>query len=185
MSKLEEDFNFKRHGSFNIDAIKSHIANFVDEWFIDISRQLQYANHKDTESYFIYKSDLTWSKGNEFAYEQKSQDDVLVQLVEPIVKTLEDIHNGIRGNVLLIKLKSKQNIPSHFDDGDYLIYSRRHHVPIITSNDTMFGVGLESINMAEGDCWEINNTRLHSVKNNSDIDRVHLLVDIMPKGEIK
>ena len=34
--------------------------------------------------------------------------------------------------------------------------------------------------MATGECWEINNTRLHSVENNSDIDRVHLLIDIMP-----
>ena len=65
-----------------------------------------------------------------------------------------------------------------------MVYSRRHHVPIITSEQTLFGVGTEKINMLEGECWEINNTRFHSVENDSDIDRVHLLIDIMPNSEI-
>ena len=38
--------------------------------------------------------------------------------------------------------------------------------------------------MLEGECWEINNTRLHAVENNSKIDRIHLLIDIMPNIEI-
>ena len=185
MSKISEDFNFKNHGTYNIDAIKSHILKFADEWFLDTSRQEQYSNHKDTESYFLYKSDLGWSKGAKFNYEVKSDDDLLLEMVEPIIKDLEKIHDGVRGNVLIIKLKANQNIPSHFDDGDYLVYSRRHHVAIITSQETKFGVGLEKINMLEGECWEINNTRLHSVKNNSDIDRVHLLIDIMPTREVE
>jgi hypothetical protein len=39
--------------------------------------------------------------------------------------------------------------------------------------------------MAEGECWEINNSRPHYVNNFSNVDRVHLLVDIMPNSHIK
>lgn len=184
MSKILEDFNFKHHKTYDASLIKLHVSNFSDEWFIDTSRQEQYSNHKDTESYFIYKSDLGWQKGKKFKFEQVSNDAKLLELVEPVIKDLEVLHDGIRGNVLLIKLKAKHDIPNHFDDGDYLMCSRRHHLPIITSSNTIFGVGLEKINMLEGECWEINNTRLHSVKNNSDIDRIHLLIDIMPNNEI-
>ena len=43
-----------------------------------------------------------------------------------------------------------------------------------------YTVNGETVNMKEGECWEINNQRPHSVLNDSDIDRVHLLVDIFP-----
>lgn len=184
MSKVSEDFNFKNYSTYNIDSIKLHIEKLVDEWFIDTSRQDQYHTHKDTNSYFMYQSDLKWNKGNEFKSLVKTNDTELLELIEPIIKNLEEKHNGKRGNVLFIKLKAKHNIPKHFDDGDYLVYSRRHHVPIITAKETLFSVGLEKINMLAGECWEINNTRFHSVENDSEIDRIHLLIDIMPNNEI-
>ena len=86
--------------------------------------------------------------------------------------------------VLLIKLKAKKNISIHFDSGDYLMSCRRNHIPIITSDNVFFGVGNEKIVMQAGECWEINNSRPHFVENNSEIDRVHLLIDIMPKSEL-
>jgi aspartyl/asparaginyl beta-hydroxylase (cupin superfamily) len=184
MNKVSENFNFKNHGTYDVNKIKSYILDLEDEWFINTSRQDKFYTHKDTNSYFMYQSDLKWTKDQIFSVEAKIDDEELLWLIEPIIEDLERIHNGVRGNVLFIKLKAKHNIPKHFDDGDYLVYSRRHHVPIITSEQTLFGVGTEKINMLEGECWEINNTRFHSVENDSDIDRVHLLIDIMPNNEI-
>jgi len=34
--------------------------------------------------------------------------------------------------------------------------------------------------MKEGMCYEINNAKMHSVKNESDDDRYQLIVDIIP-----
>lgn len=185
MKKTLENFNFKQHNSYDIDGIKNHISKFFDEWFLDTSRQDNHYVHKDTTSYFIYTANLKWKSGEEFIVQTKSNDKQLLELVEPIIQDLEKTHNGVRGNVLLIKLTAKQNIERHHDSGDYLILSRRNHIPIITSSDVFFGVGDEKINMRPGECWEINNSRTHFVDNNSDIDRVHLLIDIMPHSELK
>lgn len=185
MTKQTEDFNFKNHGIYNIDNIKSHILNFSDEWFINTSRQEKYATHKNTNSYFLYETNLEWNNTQEFLSECKSDNEELLNLVEPIIKTLEKIHDGVRGNVLIINLKAGTNIAEHRDNGYYLDRARRHHIPIITSDQTWFSVDSEKINMLEGECWEINNTRLHAVENNSNIDRIHLLIDIMPKKEIE
>jgi hypothetical protein len=184
MNKIEQNFNFNRYSTYDVSLIKDHVNRFSSEWFIDTSRQNDYQIHKDTTSYFIYKTDLNWTKGQDFLVETKTNDSALLELVEPIIKDLESIHNGVRGNVLLIKLKAKHNIPKHADSGDYLVLSRRHHIAIVTSDETFFGVGSEKVNMGVGECWEINNTRFHSVENNSEIDRIHLLIDIMPKSEI-
>lgn len=186
MDKIHEDFNFKNHGKYDVDLIKSHILSFNDEWFLDTSRQDNFNPHKDTNSYFIYKSDLSWNKNKRDPFTCKliSSDKTLVSLVEPIIKDLEEKHDGVRANVILIKLKAKTEIEPHSDGGFYLSSSRRHHIAIITHPDVCFSVEEEEINMNPGECWEINNRRTHSVKNNSNIDRVNLLIDIMPNNKI-
>jgi hypothetical protein len=184
MNKTLEDFNFRKHNSYDIEKIKKHIDGFSDEWFINTQRQEAAPVHKHTNSYFVYSTDLLWKKENDFSIETTSKDPVLLELLEPIILDLEKIHNGTRAMVLLIKLKSEQHIQPHRDVGDYLVLSRRNHIPIITSDDVYFGVMNQTINMKPGDCWEINNSKPHYVDNRSTIERVHLVIDIMPYEEI-
>lgn len=184
MDKSQEDFNFRHHCRYNVDEIKKHIFNFSNEWLIDTSRQDNYYMHNNTESYFIYKSSIKWNKNSSLPVEVKTNDIKLKELIEPIVKDLEVLHNGTRANVLFIKLKANSDVKGHRDSGEYLLTARRHHIPIVTSDNTLFSVGLEKINMKVGECWEINNARFHSVENGSNIDRVHLLIDIMPNKEL-
>lgn len=183
--KEHEPFNFRKSGFFEVNGIKELVGKFEDEWLIDTSRQETYAVHQDTESYFLYQADLTWESGEPFIVTKHDIDPELEDLVEPIISELEGLHDGQRGNVLLIKLKAGRSIASHRDGGEYLDSARRHHIAIITSDETKFGVGDEEISMTEGVCWEINNSRVHYVINDSDTDRVHLLVDIMPNSKTK
>jgi hypothetical protein len=185
MRKEEEDFNLRKHAQYDVSEIKKYVENFTDEWLLDTKRQEMSKIHKETNTYYVYKNNLMWNSGEEFVTKKISNDQVLLDLLEPIIKDLETIHNGVRGNVLLIKLTAKENISIHDDRGDYLMLSRRNHIPIITDGDVVFGVGSERVSMNLGECWEINNYRLHWVDNNSDIDRVHLLIDIMPNSELK
>jgi mannose-6-phosphate isomerase-like protein (cupin superfamily) len=184
MRKAQEDFNLRKHAQYDVKNIEEYVKNFTNEWLIDTKRQEMSNIHKETNTYYVYKNNLMWKIGEEFVTKQISDDKVLLELLEPIISDLERIHDGVRANVLLIKLTAKENIPIHEDGGDYLMLSRRNHIPIITSGDVVFGVGSERVNMQPGECWEINNYRLHWVDNNSDIDRVHLLIDIMPNEEI-
>lgn len=184
MRKTLEDFNFKQHGNYDIKPIKNYIDSFSDEWFMNTSRQDKHYAHKDTNSYFVYTANMRWKSGEEFIVEQTSTNKRLLEIIEPIVSDLEKSQDGVRGMVLFIKLKAGQDIAPHCDNGDYLMISRRNHIPIVTSDDVFFGVGDEKVNMETGDCWEINNSRIHYVNNNSEIDRVHLLIDIMPNTEI-
>lgn len=79
---------------------------------------------------------------------------------------------------LLVKLTNNSGIPTHKDSGRSLTSCRRVHIPVITNEDVLFTVGDETINMKRGEMWEINNDgKDHSVSNNSDYDRVHLIVD--------
>jgi aspartyl/asparaginyl beta-hydroxylase (cupin superfamily) len=46
-------------------------------------------------------------------------------------------------------------------------------------------VNKETINMLEGNLYEINNTKWHNVKNESSDNRIHLIVDIMPNDYVE
>lgn len=185
VKKYQEDFNFIKCGQYDVSSIKNIVESFDDEWKINTVRQTRFTTHMNTESYFIYETSLHWKPEDRYSVEQKSDNGILLEAVEPIVKDLELKHDGVRGQVLIIKLKANTDIPPHTDKGSYLLFNRRHHIPIITSDNTKFGVGDEEIHMSTGECWEINNARTHYVNNNSDVDRIHLLVDIMPNREIK
>lgn len=185
MKKSEEDFNFKKHSEYDILELQDYVKNFSDEWLLDVSRQNRpNTPHTQTNTYYIYTSSIHWKHGEKFITNKISEDKKLLELVEPILIDLERIHKGTRGNVLLIKLKAREDVAMHEDTGNYLMMSRRNHVPVITTGDVIFGVGSERISMQPGECWEINNYRFHWVDNNSDTDRVHLLVDIMPHDMI-
>jgi len=177
-------FNFIKHKNYNVDKIKSIVETFDQEWRINVERQTRNDTHGNTLSYFAYETDLHWRKGQPYVVDQKSFNQDLIDALEPIILDLEKTHNGKRGQVLIIKLLSGSIIKKHKDSGQYLMSARRHHIPLITSDNTVFGVGDEEINMAVGDCWEINNSKIHYVNNYSEVDRIHLLVDILPVREL-
>ena len=98
-----------------------------------------------------------------------------LKAVELIIKK----HYG-EGKVLraeLARLHKHCSVPNHIDKGVSLINNNRIHLPIVTDPKVRFWVNKESIYMQKGHLTEINNVGEHGVENNSDIDRIHLIVD--------
>ena len=178
-----EDFNFRFNKSYDVDCIADAVQKFSSEWLINQSRQnmvyLGRANpHAHTQTFTVQDHSIHWDFGTKIETVVKDQN--IFDLVLPIVKDLELTYSGTSGRILLINLESNQEVPEHTDKGDYLSTVKRFHIPIITNDNVYYTVNGETINMKQGECWEINNLKPHSVLNNSNIDRVHLLVDIFP-----
>ena len=78
----------------------------------------------------------------------------------------------------LMRLKAGQEIRRHtdtdlcFEDGCV-----RLHIPIQTHPDVEFKIKDQPIHFAEGECWYMNANYPHQVSNNSQCDRVHLVID--------
>jgi quercetin dioxygenase-like cupin family protein len=96
---------------------------------------------------------------------------------------LEQIgEDGYIFRAILVNLPAHKSIPPHIDSGKSLEIPRRLHIPIVTNPDCYFTVGSISKQMKEGEVWEINNDkRQHSVVNDGDTDRIHLIVDFIKK----
>lgn len=85
---------------------------------------------------------------------------------------------------ILATLLPGTTIAEHRDMNFSFAHSHRVHVPIITNDQVRFTVGGETLNMPEGEIYEINNRRVHSVCNEGNEPRVHLILDYVLKGEM-
>jgi len=103
-----------------------------------------------------------------------------LDLLSNILK--EKYGEGFISSAMLINLPSRSVILPHVDSYDpYFHKIKRTHLAIVTDDEVRFTVGGEEKNIKEGEIFEIDNSnKVHNVKNNSEIDRIHLLVDWLP-----
>jgi hypothetical protein len=170
--------NYNYIGIVDVSDIKDKIKSLDDSyWKADTQRQETYDIHRYTEAlplmWDIENVDtLEISKKRTLFYELEIQ--TLLDKIEPIYK--EKYGDGYINRVVLVKLLANRDIPPHADTGPLLV-PRRTHIALITNPEVFFIVNNEEKNMKEGEIWEIDNSKEHSVENLSDEDRVHFIID--------
>lgn len=78
---------------------------------------------------------------------------------------------------MFAKLKAGGEIPEHTDAAVALRMVHRVHIPIVTNDQVHFYIDGVDHRFGEGEMIELDNTRFHAVKNDSLVDRIHLIVD--------
>jgi len=178
------EWSIKRIKSYSIDPIKQAVLLFDKEWGLDKSRQETYKTHKDTEMFQLRYMDYNWNSLSGVKpkyYNVNNMPDQLSQI--RLLEIFNDLENEYVATVVraeIVKMFANTSVRTHVDGGDMLNVSRRCHIPLITNKDVFFTVLNTTINMEEGSCYEINNGMPHSVKNSSNFDRVHLIIDLLP-----
>lgn len=173
------NYNFKFYGHIDITNINQVILNNDLNWDEYTYRQTERYGQADTKTI-----PLIWSE------------DFVNKLDWPLYNTFKDSLNEIENNLnkligkgkieyaLLINLPKNKKILPHTDSGhDHFFKTKRIHIPIKTNDKCDFTVGDEIVQMKLGEVWEIDNAnKTHSVNNNGDTDRIHLLIDYMLKN---
>lgn len=177
-------WSIKEVKRYNIDPIKEAVLLFDAEWYLDTSRQQTFKTHKDTQMFQLRYMDYDWNsfsgiKPEYYNVNRFNNDLANIRLLE-IFYDLEQEYECTVVRAELVKMLANTSIRPHLDGGDMLNVSRRCHIPIITNPDVYFTVLDNTVNMLEGQCYEINNGMPHSVNNGSDFDRVHLIIDLLP-----
>ena len=168
--------NFKYIGKVKINNFKNKINNFNNEvWDYFDFRQKTFEVHKETKTIpLIFDTDFRLNNPT-YLDEYKTFKDEF----EIIENKLKEIYGkGFIIRAILVLLKSNSKIDRHIDTGKSLSICHRIHIPIITNKNVLFEIDNEIKNLKQGEMWEINNSeKMHSVINNSNTDRIHLIVD--------
>jgi hypothetical protein len=176
-----KDFNYKKLGELEVSGIANKIRNLNLDWDEYTYRQTRYKDHSKTKTI-----PLIWSENFDGIQEWKTLEKFSDDLF-PIFSFLKDLlGDGEIVSAILINLPAEESIGRHRDanpKGNRFNLCHRIHIPIITNKECFFEIEREELNMCEGEVWEISNVRkLHSVRNLGEIDRIHLLIDFVPRN---
>ena len=174
--------NFRQLDTVDVSDIKGKVLALTDEdWSAyDFRQNRPKSAQVETQSVpLIFDED--------FRHENPTVREMYVELgcealLAPILEPISDYYtgDGYIVRALLTRLKPQGVIPPHVDNGYSLLNCRRIHIPVVSTDRVEFTVGGEQRTMKEGELWEINNAREHSVVNASEQGRVHLIIDWVP-----
>lgn len=173
--------HFKKLGHFDpTNAL--HELNNTNLWnWLNLRRLDPASYHTNVEDIVLRFQPLDRPSNLDFIYNNNYCIDYFVQTLLPITsQVIKDfVANRPCGRVVISKLKANSSIAPHTDDGLYAKCHDRFHLVLESNPQVLFNSGDETINMVSGEIWWFDNMQTHSVYNNSDTDRIHIIVDIL------
>lgn len=163
---------------YDVEPIAQRLSEIPVSAWLESARHRRYEAHRNTEAlHLIYDSDFRHYNPTCLGMlkEFESEMNLLIELVSHFYG-----REGFIVRLIFTKLKAHKRITLHKDKLYTLINSHRVHIPIVTNDQITFMVGGEEKQMKVGEVWEINNATFHRVMNESDEDRIHLILDWVP-----
>jgi len=170
---------FSRLGSVDVSALLDRVINVPDSlWKSENDdKPNKFARLNDTR-HIIFRFLSSTKNSYDFNDHPVLWDewkDLLSPIMEQAAKSLG--YKDYRfPRVMLARLPAGGEISRH-SDGDASHYVHKIHVPLITNSETTFHVGNQSMNMPVGEIIEVNNKRVHSVRNDGKHDRIHFIFE--------
>ena len=81
-------------------------------------------------------------------------------------------------SVAFTELRRGGIIPEHTDQGKMLTTHHRIHIPLVSDPAVKFTLDHKEYYLEPGHGYEINNQLVHDVRNESNIDRIHMIIDL-------
>jgi hypothetical protein len=184
--------NFKNYGKIKIeDFVKILEENEID-WDEFDFRQKKFNVHKETKSIPLIFSEELYGAFADSENDVESMVENSQSKYYPLFKDeLDRIENHLKSIIdedgfvfraILVKLPAGNKVLPHIDKGKSFNIPRRIHLAITTNSQCFFTVGDITKNLKIGELWEINNNGImHSVTNDGDTDRIHLILDWVKK----
>ena len=182
------DGRFRFIGKVDPAPIAAVNDSFGEEaWLEHASRQQMYQMHSQTQSIPLLFDD-DGRHTDPTPWPRLAQ---LSPLLEPVLEQIREANrpaeggsdNGYFIRIVAALLKPHAFISPHRDGGHSLMRAHRYHVPIRTNEGVEFKIAEELRHLAAGEIWEVNNRRVHAVRNLSDDPRIHLIIDYVVPGE--
>ena len=169
---------------FDVKAMQSELSTAASEW------QPHFNNFYYDGSWTVlalrspggsYKNIIPDMMGNNNEY----QDTIYMEHFASVKKLLSGLNCRILA-ARFLNLQAGAVIKQHRDNE--LAFEKgeaRLHFPVITNPGIEFYCEDERIFLLEGECWYLNANLPHRVSNNSDKDRIHLVVDCSVNNWLK
>ena len=166
---------------YDSEPIKQYLLQNWNNLWNDVPQRKDWPAQEYTDLTLLYNlPDQQTDAFGKFHINEKIIEDTGLK---KLFNELTQITGKRLGRAMFIKLPAKKSISPHIDRGYHLEHCDRIHLPIITDNHVSFIINGKTYPMPAGTVSRINNNILHSVENNSNNDRVHLVMDFVDKDD--
>jgi uncharacterized protein YkvS len=160
-----------------------NLLNAIDEndWFVDDYRATA-GNMENCNSIPILHSHLCINDLYSFnAIKDIAQRPLFSKyflFIEDILNELKKYYSFRQYACFLSRLRPNGVIGFHRDNGYFLELCHRVHIPLKSNPNVEYVIENNSYYWEPGNIYEFDNTRLHGVFNNSNENRIHLVVNL-------
>jgi hypothetical protein len=174
----------------NLDVLplQKELLNHYEEFDRINLRRLGNSPHKEMTDIWVrynaienYNSDILNSTSN-FNDEHDSVWYPVVEKIPSVKKVVFDLMAAVDGErlggIFITKLPAGGQIAKHTDSSWHAEYYDKFYVPVLNKKGSMFCFDDGNINPDLGDAWWFDNSKTHWVENNTDSDRIAMIVCI-------
>jgi hypothetical protein len=183
LKNKRSEWGFEDFGDVPILNMSKEVMSYYEEWLLDTSRQDNSDTHKDT--FAIQMRALDYLHGlntpGECITKRRLLSELAILDFNSIVARVEELGQGKLIRAEFVNMKPRSRVRTHKDRSDILYVSRRFHVPIKTNKLVTFYSENIGRHLEAGRLYELNNIKYHSVRNDSDENRIHLILDVLPE----
>jgi len=106
-------------------------------------------------------------------------------LIYSTIKNIEQKFETICIGARILKLDKNGYIGEHSDGNDFNESRFRCHIPLTKCYpDCWMNINKESYYMEPGNFYSTNVSHIHSVTNNSEVDRINIVIDLLPSEKL-
>lgn len=176
--------NFKKfsHEVSNVRLTLSELHQHYHLWDCHTLRTLYEGSaHRESSDIWLRYNDINAENLEDELYNGTTCIDypamrILTECRKIVTNLLMYVKGEKVGRVIITKLPPGGVVEPHKDEGLTCKYYDRFHV--VLQEGGVFCVDYECVRMGVGEIWWFNNQKLHSVLNDSNHPRIHLIIDI-------
>ena len=86
------------------------------------------------------------------------------------------------GRAKLVSLPPGRRVYPHIDRGEYYRLHARFHLVLRSPRGSRLRAGDEAVTMREGELWWFDNKQVHEASNEGNVNRIHLIFDLLPRS---
>ena len=99
--------------------------------------------------------------------------------IELTLTVLDKIYDGYEDYMIfLARILPGGEVGQHEDANPFLETCHRIHIPLSTNPEVIYNIHGINYHWEEGKIYEFNNMLPHGCKNNSDLERIHLIINL-------
>lgn len=178
--------HFKIADGIDVSKLKRELLRQPALWGINKQRLVDTSPHKDTTDIWVrFNKDIPeygtgdWARTGDEHDSQWYPSYYFLPAVKDIIFKVMSLVEGERlGTVLITKTPPGAKVHPHTDMGWHAEYYDKYYIPIQNKDGAVFGFPDGNIEPKEGDVWWFDNSITHWVDNNSNEDRLSLIVCI-------